>query len=100
MTVLTCIVGVHVTEQRTADTDCSEFRYFSCLLETGLENVLYSYESSYPLLLITGQWATVIQRCRYHCMNFFRAAYRGKYCNIVYENVYASQHSLVKSLFS
>jgi len=63
--------GVHATEQRTADTNCSEFRYFSCVLKTGLKYVLYYYESGYTSLLTTGQWVDVIQLCRYRYIKFY-----------------------------
>jgi len=59
-------VGVHVTEQRTEDTDCSEFRYFSCVLENGLEYALYSYEEIYFSLLFQGSY--LVHLCRYRCM--------------------------------
>jgi len=63
-----------ITEQLTEDTDCSEFRYFSCVLQSGLRYVLFSY-SSYNYLIsqvMNGEWSVIPPLCMYVNISCFR----------------------------
>jgi len=60
-----------VTEQVAGDTNCSHFRYFTCLQKTNLGYVLYQYYADYYLSQLTnGDWTTISSLCMYVSLLF------------------------------
>ena len=67
-TSVECVV-CYITEHVAEDTECSEFRYFSCLLQTGLTDVLFNnYDVNQ---LFYGNWTFIPPLCMYVDTKFF-----------------------------
>ena len=59
---------VHVAERSTADSNCSEYRYYSCLTQSILRNhffTYYYYRVSHFSDIMNGRWSGLAPLCVY-----------------------------------